>query len=110
MKLREQIKNRIAVECQASGINKRKVIQKTVFEELVNMLSPDDVEPFKPVKGKSNVIMFVGLQVCCFFRDVSVRVLVRPPLSVNLLPITRRRAGRLAWCAPIPSVLVLSIN
>lgn len=63
MKLREQIKNRIAIECSASGVNKRRIIQKTVFEELVNMLSPEDVEPFKPVKGKSNVIMFVGLQV-----------------------------------------------
>ena len=50
MKLRDQIKNRIAVECAASGVNKRKVIQKTVYEELVNMLSPEDVEPFKPVK------------------------------------------------------------
>ena len=64
MKLREQIKNRIAIECSASGVNKRRIIQKTVFEELVNMLSPEDVEPLKPVKGKSNVIMFVGLQVC----------------------------------------------
>ena len=64
MKLREQIKNRIAIECSTAGVNKRRVIQKTVFEELVNMLSPEDVEPFKPVKGKSNVIMFVGLQVC----------------------------------------------
>ena len=66
MKLREQIKNRISVECAASGVNKRRVIQQAVYEELVNMLSPEDSEPFKPVKGKSNVIMFVGLQVWDF--------------------------------------------
>lgn len=47
-----------------SGVNKRRIIQRAVYEELVNILSPTDVEPFKPVKGKSNVIMFVGLQVC----------------------------------------------
>ena len=64
MKLRETIKNRIAVESASSGVNKRRIIQRVVYEELVNILSPTDVEPFKPVKGKSNVIMFVGLQVC----------------------------------------------
>ncbi|KAK8828517.1 hypothetical protein WA577_000004 [Blastocystis sp. JDR] len=62
MNLRTTINNRIQVEFAASGINKRKVIQRIVYEELVNMLSPVDVQPFKPVKGKSNVIMFVGLQ------------------------------------------------
>lgn len=64
MKLRETIKNRIEIETSGSGVNKRKIIQRAVYEELVNMLSPMDVEPFKPVKGRSNVIMFVGLQVC----------------------------------------------
>jgi len=63
MKLRETIKNRIAIESSGSGVNKRRIIQRAVYEELVNMLSPVDVEPFKPTKGKSNVIMFVGLQV-----------------------------------------------
>ncbi|KAK8796312.1 hypothetical protein WA171_004273 [Blastocystis sp. BT1] len=62
MKLRETIKNRIAIESSGSGVNKRRIIQRAVYEELVNMLSPVDVEPFKPTKGKSNVIMFVGLQ------------------------------------------------
>lgn len=63
MNLRTTINNRIQVEFAASGISKRKVIQRIVYEELVNMLSPVDVKPFRPVKGKSNVIMFVGLQV-----------------------------------------------
>lgn len=63
MKLRETIKNRVTIECQAAGVNKHRVIQRAVYEELVNMLSPVEVEPFKPVRGRSNVIMFVGLQV-----------------------------------------------
>lgn len=67
MNLRTTINSRIQVEFAASGINKRKVIQRIVYEELVNMLSPTDVQPFKPVKGKSNVIMFVGLQVTVWF-------------------------------------------
>ena len=32
-----------------------------VFEELVSMLSPAK-KPFKPEKGKTNIVMFVGLQ------------------------------------------------
>ena len=63
MKLRETIKNRVTIECQAAGVNKQRVIQRAVYEELVNMLSPVEVEPFKPVRGRSNVSMFVGLQV-----------------------------------------------
>ena len=45
MKLRETIKNRVTIECQAAGVNKQRVIQRA------------------PVRGRSNVIMFVGLQV-----------------------------------------------
>ena len=69
MKLRDQIKTRVAIECEGWGVNKRRVIQRAVYEELVNMLSPVDVEPFKPVRGRSNVIMFVGLQVVVSVAD-----------------------------------------
>ena len=111
MKLRETIKNRIEIESSGSGVNKRKIIQRAVYEELVNMLSPIDVEPFKPVKGKSNVIMFVGLQVAFVsFSSLTRRVLVRLPPSVNSLHITERRAGRRAWCVLIHSVLELSTS
>lgn len=71
MKLRETIKNRVTIECQAAGVNKQRVIQRAVYEELVNMLSPVEVEPFKPVRGRSNVIMFVGLQVERAFSSAS---------------------------------------
>ena len=70
----------------ASGVNKRRVIQKvsnsfrlsiispmlqlilhfhitqTVFDELVELVTATN-KPFKMTKGKSNVVMFVGLQV-----------------------------------------------
>ena len=38
------------------------MIQQAVFKELVKLVDPG-VKPFQPKKGKSNVIMFVGLQV-----------------------------------------------
>ena len=40
---------------------KKKIIQQAVFDHLVDLVDPH-VEPYKPKKGKSNVIMFVGLQ------------------------------------------------
>ena len=45
----------------AAGMNRRRIIQTTVFKELCKLLDPD-VEPWQPTKGKPNVIMFVGLQ------------------------------------------------
>merc|ERR1712029_1099443 len=41
--------------------NKRVIIQQAVFQELVKLVDPG-IEPYKPKKGKPNVIMFVGLQ------------------------------------------------
>ncbi|CAD5226478.1 unnamed protein product [Bursaphelenchus xylophilus] len=60
-KLRENIKKSLNFEDMAGGVNKRRLIQKTVFQELVKLVDPD-VKPFVPQKGKTNVIMFVGLQ------------------------------------------------
>lgn len=45
----------------AGGVNKRRLIQKSVFTELIKLVDPG-VAPFKPQKGRPNVIMFVGLQ------------------------------------------------
>ena len=44
-----------------SGLNKRVIIQQAVFQELVKLVDPG-IDPYKPKKGKPNVIMFVGLQ------------------------------------------------
>ncbi|KAF2364477.1 Signal recognition particle SRP54 subunit [Trinorchestia longiramus] len=60
-KLRENVKMAIDFEDMAGGLNKRRVIQTTVFRELVKLVDPG-VKPFVPVKGRPNVIMFVGLQ------------------------------------------------
>lgn len=59
--LRDNIKNRINFETMAGGFNKKRIVQAAVFEELVAMLTPAR-KPFAPKKGKTNVVMFVGLQ------------------------------------------------
>ena len=46
---------------QQEGIDPRSMIKKTVVDELTAMLEPER-KPYKPKKGKSNVVMYVGLQ------------------------------------------------
>lgn len=73
--LREKVKKQVLpqlleIEKKSTGTdglvgNKGKqVIQKTVFDELVTLVDPGDLAPptFNPKKGKSSVIMMVGLQ------------------------------------------------
>lgn len=59
--LRKSIKQAVNFKELAPGVNKKRLIQKAVFDELVKLVDPH-AEPFKPKKGKPNVIMFVGLQ------------------------------------------------
>mmetsp|Transcript_73330 Transcript_73330/g.166218 ORF Transcript_73330/g.166218 Transcript_73330/m.166218 type:complete len:520 (-) Transcript_73330:84-1643(-) len=59
--LRSQVKKRVLLETDASGTNKRKLIQKAVVEELTNLVSTDR-KPYKLERGVCNVVMFVGLQ------------------------------------------------
>lgn len=59
--VRKSIKAAVNFKDLAPGVNKKRLIQKAVFDELVKLVDPH-AEPFKPKKGKSNVIMFVGLQ------------------------------------------------
>jgi|TARA_B110000208_G_scaffold180295_1_gene229846 signal recognition particle subunit SRP54 len=59
-----RLKNAISTALQiedAAGVNRRKLIRQTVFNELVEMLESDR-KPHVFKKGKSNVVMFVGLQ------------------------------------------------
>lgn len=59
--LRQSVKKKVNLEELAAGVNRRKLIQKAVFDELCNMLNPGSSPP--PLKkGKPNVVMFVGLQ------------------------------------------------
>ncbi|XP_077291462.1 signal recognition particle 54k [Arctopsyche grandis] len=60
-KLRENVRAVIDFEEMAGGLNKRRMIQSAVFKELVKLIDPG-VKPYQPLKGKPNVIMFVGLQ------------------------------------------------
>jgi signal recognition particle subunit SRP54 len=46
-------------ESQGNGL--RRIVQRAVVDELTNMLETDK-KPYQPKKGKSNVVMFVGLQ------------------------------------------------
>ena len=59
--LRKAIKTRAALEEEVAGANRRKLIQRAVVDELVNIVDPG-VTPHEVKKGKPNVIMFVGLQ------------------------------------------------
>ncbi|KAM7212863.1 SRP54-type protein, GTPase domain containing protein [Rhypophila decipiens] len=59
--LRKSIKSTVNFKELPPAVNKKRLIQKAVFDELVRLVDPH-AEPFKPKKGKTNVIMFVGLQ------------------------------------------------
>lgn len=59
--LRENVRAVINFDEMAAGLNKRKMIQMSVFQELVKLVDPK-VKAWQPVKGKTNVVMFVGLQ------------------------------------------------
>lgn len=59
--LRENVRSVIDFDEMAVGLNKRRMIQSAVFKELVKLVDPG-VKAFQPTKGKSNIIMFVGLQ------------------------------------------------
>ncbi|CAK9304768.1 unnamed protein product [Gordionus sp. m RMFG-2023] len=59
--LRENVRAAIDFDEMAAGINKRRMIQTVVFQELVKLIDPG-VKIWQPIKGKSNIIMFVGLQ------------------------------------------------
>nr|CAH7750857.1 unnamed protein product [Callosobruchus chinensis] len=56
-KLRENVRAVIDFDEMAGGLNKRRMIQSAVFKELMKV--PTNISP---VKGKPNIIMFVGLQ------------------------------------------------
>ncbi len=62
VRLRKNVENQVKLmQTGASAANLRRIIQRSVINELSNMLDPGK-EPFTPKKGQPNVIMFVGLQ------------------------------------------------
>ena len=83
------------------GLNKRIMIQQAVFQELVKLIDPG-TEPYKPVKGRPNVFMFVGLQVltrphffvlCFYLNFPNFRDLAKLPPVQNWPTTTRERTG-----------------
>lgn len=61
--LRNNVKKRVNVEELAAGLNRRKIVEKAVLDELVDMLdSGVDLKKLELKKAKPNVVMFVGLQ------------------------------------------------
>eukprot|EP00697_Spironema_sp_BW2_P000050 gnl/Spiro4/10084_TR5353_c0_g1_i1.p1 gnl/Spiro4/10084_TR5353_c0_g1~~gnl/Spiro4/10084_TR5353_c0_g1_i1.p1 ORF type:complete len:506 (-),score=129.90 gnl/Spiro4/10084_TR5353_c0_g1_i1:39-1556(-) len=59
--LRQNIQKQLNPEEMAKGLNKRKIVQKVLFDELVKLLDPGR-KPYKVVKNRPNIFMFVGLQ------------------------------------------------
>ena len=59
--LRKSIKASVVLKDVPTANGKKKVIQKAVYDELCKLVD-SGVEPYKPRKGRPNVIMFVGLQ------------------------------------------------
>lgn len=59
--LRKSIRSTVSFKDLPSNVNRKQLIQKAVYDELVKLVDPG-TDPYKPKKGKSNVIMFVGLQ------------------------------------------------
>lgn len=55
------MKKDVDVEALAGGLNKRKMLEQAVCNELCAMLDPGK-EAYVPKKKMPNVIMFVGLQ------------------------------------------------
>lgn len=60
MKLRENIMNKFKTEEQEGG-NLRVLIKSAVIKELTGLLEVEK-KPYEPKRGKTNIIMFVGLQ------------------------------------------------
>lgn len=63
LNLRTNVKNRANSADKGAGLNKRKIIEKAVVDELCAMLdSGADEKKLDLKKGQPNVVMFVGLQ------------------------------------------------
>ncbi|RMJ22051.1 signal recognition particle, partial [Aspergillus sp. HF37] len=59
--LRKTVKSEVNFASIPPAVNKKRLIQKAVFDQLVSLVDPH-ADPFRPKKGRSNIIMFVGLQ------------------------------------------------
>ena len=88
--LREQVKKNVDVEALAGGLNKRKMLEQAVCNELCSMLDPGK-EPYQPKKKQPNVIMFVGLQVAALLVRRARARRARPHRGSGMRPERRPR-------------------
>ena len=88
--MRSNVKKRVEAAA-GGGLNKRKVIEKAVFDELCGLLDsglPKEKEKERErdkqtlKKGRPNVVMFVGLQVKC--RHTSSRLDIKTRSNVQI--------------------------
>lgn len=59
--LRTELRTQLDVSKMPPGFNRAKMVQTAVSERLVDLLDPK-VEGYKIVRGRANVVVFVGLQ------------------------------------------------
>ncbi|KAL0230414.1 hypothetical protein PCE1_003974 [Barthelona sp. PCE] len=59
--LKIKVRSAVNIEDLASGMNPHRVVQTAVIEQLTELMDPG-VEPVKLRKGRTQVVMFVGLQ------------------------------------------------
>lgn len=59
--LRKKVKDGVKLDDIPAGVNRQKLIRKVIIDQLVEMVGGSK-EPYRLKKGKSNVVMFVGLQ------------------------------------------------
>ncbi|KAL1936641.1 hypothetical protein VTP01DRAFT_775 [Rhizomucor pusillus] len=60
-RLRMNVKKNVNINELGGGVNKKRVIEKAVMDELYQLVDPG-TEPYKPVRNRPNVFMMVGLQ------------------------------------------------
>jgi signal recognition particle subunit SRP54 len=61
--LRNELKRELDPSTMPAGFNKARAVQTAVSEKLVRLLDPG-AEGYKIVRGRTNVVVFVGLQGC----------------------------------------------
>ena len=60
--LNAKVKAELAkIPATATGVNRARVVESHAISELKRMLNPGAL-PYKPVRGRTNVVLFVGLQ------------------------------------------------
>ena len=104
VQMKKNIVKAVNINELAAGLNARKLLEKAVFTELVSMLEGGALKEtpkkkYAPVKGKPNVVMFVGLQGCG-----------KTTTCTKYAYHYQRKGFKPAWCARTPSALGLSIS